>query len=566
MEKINAVICWFRRDLRIADNAALWHALNSGLPVIPLFIFDTTILDRLEQGSAHKGVNFIHNALSYMEEELIKAGSFLLNIRGNPIDVFDYLINGFSNNETKNSESPINTTQHNAGQDYVLLNEKIDIKAVYCNNDYEASAIERDNLVEALLAKNGIPLHSFKDQVIFEKEQILKNDGTPYSIYTPYSRKWIEKLESSPAKHLREYKTEPLLSNLLAKQQFIELIPANSNSEYTNSNSEYANNNSEYTNNNFTPTNNKPRPTNKKTALTIRTSLPSIEEIGFAPAQLNMQLPYSIPQHIIENYSQTRNFPAIEGTSGISPHLRFGTISIREAVRFAIGYISNSAEGISANANSAEGNSANANSAEGNNVKDAEGKIAFGANGQLLENTWLKELIWRDFFKMILFQFPYVQNEPFKSKYGFIEWRNNPNELEAWCSGNTGYPIVDAGMRELNATGLMHNRVRMITASFLVKHLLIDWRVGEAYFAEKLLDYDLSSNNGNWQWAASSGCDTVPYFRIFNPYEQARKFDPDQTYIKKWVPEVGSNTYPAPICDHKEARERALETYKKALS
>lgn len=447
MKKTDVAICWFRRDLRISDNVAFWQALNSGLPVIPLFIFDTTILDRLEQGSAHKRVNFIYNALSYMEEEFKKVGSFLLNIKGNPIDVFNYLANG-------------------------EFNKLIEIKAVYCNKDYEQSAIERDALVEALLAKKGIPLHSFKDQVIFEKDQILKKDGTPYSVYTPYSRKWIEKLESSPAEHLREYKTEPMLGKLLSGHS-------------------------------------------------IRTSLPTIEEIGFAPAQLNIQLPYSIPQHIIENYSQTRNFPAIEGTSGISPHLRFGTISIREAVRFAI---------------------------------------------ELSNITWLKELIWRDFFKMILFQFPYVQNQPFKSKYSFIEWRNNPNELEAWCNGNTGYPIVDAGMRELNATGLMHNRVRMITASFLVKHLLIDWRVGEVYFAEKLLDYDLSSNNGNWQWAASTGCDAVPYFRIFNPYEQARKFDPNNEYIKKWVPELGSKTYPAPICDHKEARERALKTYKKALS
>jgi len=474
MEKINVAICWFRRDLRIADNTALWHALNSNLPVIPLFIFDTTILDKLEQGSAHKGVNFIHNALFYMEEELKKTDSFLLNVKGNPIDVFDCLING-------------------------ELNEIIDIKAVYCNNDYEPTAIERDSIVEALLAKKGIPLHSFKDQVIFEKDQILKKDGTPYSIYTPYSRKWIEKLENSPAQHLREYKTEPMLSKLLSEQQFNKSIHSN----------------------------NKPGHINNKPGHSIRTSLPTIEEIGFAPAQLNTQLPYSIPQHIIDNYKDTRDFPSIEGTSGISPHLRFGTISIREAVRFAIGQ---------------------------------------SAKEQLFDNTWLKELIWRDFFKMILFQFPYVQDQPFKTKYSFIKWRNNPNELEAWCNGKTGYPIVDAGMRELNATGLMHNRIRMITASFLVKHLLIDWRVGEAYFAEKLLDYDLSSNNGNWQWAASCGCDAVPYFRIFNPYEQSRKFDPDNTYIKKWVPEVGSKTYPAPICNHKEAGERALVTYKKALS
>lgn len=525
MEKINVAICWFRRDLRISDNVALWHALNSGLPVIPLFIFDTTILDRLEQNSAHKRVNFIYNALSYMEEEFKKVGSFLLNVKGNPIDVFDYLVNGLSNNETQNSESFTNSALYNGGKNYAQLNERIDIKAVYCNKDYEQSAIERDGLVEALLEKKGIPLHNFKDQVIFEKDQILKNDGTPYSIYTPYSRKWIEKLESSPAEYLREYKTEPLIGKLLGEQQFNESIRSNSNPGHTN---------------------NKPRHTNNNPTHSIRTSLPTIEEIGFAPAQLNIQLSYSIPQHIIENYSQTRNFPAIEGTSGISPHLRFGTISIREAVRFTIGHSSNSAKkSIS---------------------KSAEGKIAAFVNGPLFDNTWLKELIWRDFFKMILFQFPHVQNEPFKRKYSFIEWRNNPNELEAWCSGNTGYPIVDAGMRELNATGLMHNRVRMITASFLVKHLLIDWRVGEAYFAEKLLDYDLSSNNGNWQWAASSGCDAVPYFRIFNPYEQARKFDPNNLYIKKWVPEVGSKTYPAPICDHKEARERALETYKKALS
>lgn len=394
-----------------------------------------------------------------MEKKFIKANSLLLNFKGNPIDIFENLINGEFNNF-------------------------IEIKAVYCNNDYEPETIERDALVATVLAKKGIPLHSFKDQVIFEKDEILKKDGTPYSIYTPYSRKWIEKLQSSPREYLKEYNTENLLERLLDKRLINKSLHIISDS-----------------------------------LPSIKTSLPTIEAIGFAPAEISVELPYLIPHQIIENYGETRNFPAIEGTSGISPHLRFGTISIREVVRIAIGH-----------------------------------------------DTWLKELIWRDFFKMILFKFPKVPNEPFKSKYRFIEWRNNDNELDAWCNGNTGYPIVDAGMRELNATGVMHNRVRMITASFLVKHLLIDWRIGEAYFAEKLLDYDLSSNNGNWQWAASTGCDAVPYFRIFNPYEQARKFDPNNIYIKKWVPELGSKTYPAPICDHKEARERALETYKKALS
>jgi deoxyribodipyrimidine photo-lyase len=338
-------------------------------------------------------------------------------------------------------------------------------KAVYCNHDYEPYATARDSQIKSTLRERGIEFHSFKDQVIFEKNEILKDDGTPYTIFTPYSKKWKSTLNEF---HLKSYPSEKCLENIT------KLHPL---------------------------------------------ALPPLSDIGFEKTGSTFP-DRKINLKIIENYNVTRDYPAINGTSRLSVHLRFGTVSIRKLA-----------------------------------------SIAFQKN-----ETWLNELIWRDFYQMILWHFPQVENEPFKSAYQFVEWRNDESEFESWCEGRTGYPIVDAGMRELNQTGCMHNRVRMIVASFLTKHLLIDWRWGEAYFAKKLLDFDLAANNGGWQWAAGCGCDAAPYFRVFNPSLQTAKFDPEFKYIRKWVPEFDKVNYPKPIVDHEFARKRVLTAYKKALS
>ena len=339
-----------------------------------------------------------------------------------------------------------------------------DVKAVYANHDYEPYAVKRDGLIAGILKESGIPFHTFKDQVIFEKDEVIKSDGTPYTVFTPYSRVWKKTLTED---HLRPFPSEKLAGEFLKTE---------------------------------------PLP------------LPSIDDIGFNRTEYVFTAP-EINKDIISNYHRTRDIPSLKGTTRLGVHLRFGTVSIRELVRTAL----------------------------------------------TLSDVWLNELIWREFFMSILWHFPHVTDNAFKKKYDNIIWRNNEDEFERWCTGRTGYPIVDAGMRELNETGFMHNRVRMITASFLTKHLLIDWRWGEAYFGEKLLDYELSSNNGNWQWAAGCGCDAAPYFRVFSPEAQTTKFDRDLLYIKKWVPESGSKEYPDAIVEHNFARERALATYRKAL-
>jgi len=431
--KEEVCLFWFRRDLRISDNAGLFQALSSNIPVLPIFIFDTDILDKL-QNKKDARVSFIYISLLNLQEKFVKAGSSLLVLKGRPKEVIEQLL------------------------------EKYSIRAVYINHDYELAAIERDKEISELLKKQKIALHSFKDQVIFERSEITKNDGTPYTIFTPYSKIWKQKLSETT---IKKFASEKLLGNLYKTNPL---------------------------------------------------RLPTLKEIGFLAVETLPTAPF-ISKSIIRNYHETRNIPSVEGTTNLSTHLRFGTISIRELV-----------------------------------------KIASELNEQ-----WLNELIWREFFMMILFHFPYVTTGSFKKKYDFIVWRNNENEFDKWCKGETGYPIVDAGMRELNETGLMHNRVRMIVASFLTKHLLIDWRWGEAYFAEKLLDFELSSNNGNWQWAAGCGCDSAPYFRIFNPYEQVKRFDPDLIYIRKWVKNLNELDYPPPIVDHKFARERVLRVYKTAL-
>ena len=430
MDKIS--IFWFRRDLRLKDNHGLYQALESEKKVLPIFIFDEDILDLLENKS-DKRVDFIVQTLQTLNSFLKSKNKGIKIFKGKPLEI------------------------------YKKLTENYEIEAVYCNEDYEPYAIKRDQEIADFLASKNIAFHSFKDQVIFHKDEIVKADKKPYTVYTPYSKLWLNEFQKVD---LQGFPSEKKLDNLLE-------IPFE---EF------------------------------------------KIEDIGFQKTDLAFEVPEA-DLHIIKTYEETRNFPAVKGTTQLGVHLRFGTISVRKLAKIA----------------------------KENNL------------------TFLKELIWREFFMQILYHFPKVVNHSFKSKYDAIPWENNPEFLEKWKAGKTGFPIVDAGMRELNATGFMHNRVRMITASFLIKHLLTDWRIGEAYFAEKLMDYDLSANNGNWQWCASSGCDAAPYFRIFNPDEQQKKFDPDFKYIKKWIPEFGTKYYPKPIVEHKKAREKVLKVYKEAL-
>jgi deoxyribodipyrimidine photo-lyase len=431
-ETIN--IFWFRRDLRIEDNVGLCHALNYKNKVLPIFIFDKEILESLPRDDAR--VTFIHETISKINRYLKQNfNSSIATFYGRPLDVFKTLILKYS------------------------------IHTVFTNSDYEPYAIKRDKDIKAFLDSKNINFKSYKDQVIFETNEVVKNDGLPYKVYTPYSKKWIETLKNNPIKN---FNSEDVLSNLV-----------------NNSNLPF---------------------------------LP-LDAIGFHASKQTIR-PYNVSDSIINLYEETRNFPAKEGTSKLGPHLRFGTVSVRKMVQKA----------------------KNSN-----------------------HDTFLKELIWREFFMQILWHFPQTITKSFKPQYDAIQWRNNEEEFKLWCKGKTGYPLVDAGMRQLNETGFMHNRVRMLVGSFLCKHLLIDWRWGEAYFAEKLHDYEMASNVGNWQWVAGCGVDASPYFRIFNPTTQIQKFDKDLNYIKKWVPEFQELTYPLPIVDHKFARERCLKTYKEAL-
>jgi deoxyribodipyrimidine photo-lyase len=427
-------IFWFRRDLRFEDNRALFEATKSETQVLPLFIFDTDILSQLDDKNDRR-VDFVYQALTYLQNKLLPLGRSLCIRTGKPLDIFKILL------------------------------EEYDVKDVYTNSDYEQSAIERDRAIAAFLKTNSIRFLSFKDQVIFEWNEVLKANGEPYSIFTPYSKVWKQKLSDND---LLPYPSEDFLSTFI---------------------------------------------------LTEHPSFPSLADIGFNKTDMVFSTPI-LDNSIIANYENTRNIPAIEGTTRLSIHLRFGTISIRKAVACAL----------------------------------------------VTNEQWLNELIWREFFMSILVHFPQVETGAFRKKYEAIAWRNNEKEFEAWCEGKTGYPIVDAGMRQLNETGWMHNRVRMIVASFLTKHLLIDWRWGEAYFANKLIDYELSSNNGNWQWAAGCGCDAAPYFRVFNPSEQTKRFDPELKYIRKWVKEFDTLDYPQPIVEHSFARNRALEVYKNGIN
>lgn len=433
MKKKEVSIFWFRRDLRLEDNAALWMALKSPYPVLPIFIFDKNILSQLENKRDAR-VLFIYRELRRIQKELTALGSSIHTFFGTPQEVFDEL-----------------TTLY-------------DVKMVFTNRDYEPYARRRDQLIFEKLEAKNIPFKGAKDHVIFEKNEVIKDDGKPYTVFTPYSKKWKSLLQPF---HYKPYPTSDYFSNFLKTDP----IP-----------------------------------------------LHTLSEMGFEDFDF-VYPERTINTNIISRYSETRDIPAIQGTSRLSIHLRFGTVSIRALC-----------------------------------------KVALQTN-----EKWLNELIWRDFYQAIIFHFPYSAQSSFKPAYDKIEWLHDEKAFDLWCQGKTGYPIVDAGMRELNETGFMHNRVRMIVASFLTKHLLIDWRLGERYFAEKLLDYELASNVGGWQWAASSGCDAAPYFRVFNPELQTEKFDPNKTYIKKWVKEFGTPTYPKPIVDHKFARERVLKAFKEAL-
>lgn len=424
---------WFRRDLRLHDNAGLYHALKSGKPVLAVFIFDRDILDKLDD-KADRRLVFIHRALQDMADELAALGSVLITRYGKPAEVWPELLREFN------------------------------IKAVYTNRDYEPYARQRDKVIGEMLTANGIDFKLAKDQVIFERDEVTKDDGKPYTVFTPYKNRWRATLRDF---YLKPYPTEKYFGNFV-KHPAKPLIP--------------------------------------------------LQKMGFA------DMPEAFPgktvtTDLLKHYSERRDIPSLPATSRLSVHLRFGTVSIRSLVAQALP----------------------------------------------LSEHWTNELIWREFYQQIIWHFPHVAGSAFKKEYDRIEWRTDEDDFQRWCEGRTGYPIVDAGMRELNATGFMHNRVRMITACFLTKHLFIDWRWGEAYFAAKLIDFDLASNNGGWQWAAGTGTDAAPYFRIFNPTSQQEKFDPQFAYIKHWVPEWGTAAYPKPMIDHVFARNRCLENYKKGL-
>ncbi|RIV22677.1 deoxyribodipyrimidine photo-lyase [Fibrisoma montanum] len=432
-------LVWLRRDLRLHDNAALYYALKSGRPVLPVFVYDRLILDQLEDRDDRR-VEFIHREIQTLQDQLSEMGSTIIARYGRPIDVLKQIV------------------------------EELTVADVYTNYDYEVYAKERDAVVKAMLAEQGIGFHTFKDQVIFDRDEVLTGGGKPYTVFTPYSRNWIGKLNDF---YVKSYPTETYFANFAKTADL-------GDHDYT---------------------------------------IPTLADMNFRPKGESYPVP-TVNDDLLRTYEETRNYPAQAGTSELGIHLRFGTISIRDLVRQA----------------------------------------------QATSERFLTELAWRDFYFQILDHFPHVEKHAFRREYEDIPFLNRPDDIERWQNGETGYPIVDAGMRQLNETGWMHNRVRLVVASFCVKHLLIDWRIGEAYFARKLRDYDLAANNGNWQWIAGTGNDAAPYFRVFNPAEQARKFDPKGEYIRRWVPEFDSLRYSQPIVDHPMARQRAIDTYKKALN
>jgi deoxyribodipyrimidine photo-lyase len=427
------IIFWFRRDLRLHDNAGLAQALGSGHRVLPVFIFDANILTELPKDDAR--VTFIFDTLQTLRAELeAKYGSSLALYHGEPLAVFERILHAYP------------------------------VSAVYTNEDYEPYARQRDDAVSRWLSAKSVAFRCFKDHVVFEKKEIVKDDGNPYAVYTPYMRKWRRLLNQAA---LTTHPSAERLAGLVTCPPFPNV---------------------------------------------------SLADMGFVRSPITAPM-HQLSMDRLQRYATDRDFPARLVASGLSPHLRFGTVSIRQIVQQVL------------------------------NISD----------------TFCNELIWREFFSQILWHFPHTAHKSFKPRYDHIQWRNDQSEFVRWCEGTTGYPLVDAGMRQLNATGLMHNRVRMITASFLCKHLLIDWRWGEAYFARKLLDYDMASNIGNWQWVAGCGVDAAPYFRMFNPTTQIEKFDKHLDYIQAWVDDWGTFAYPAPIVDHATARERCLRIYRQAV-
>ena len=437
---MGVAIHWFRRDLRLYDNTALYHALSSGLKVLPIFIFDPEILEDLEDKDDAR-VTFIMKEIENLRDELKQVGSDILVLHGD------------------------------VGEQWSMIMDRYDVKKVYFNRDYEPYAVQRDEAVMQMLTSKGVEWRDFKDHLIFDRDEVVKEDGKPYTVFTPYKKKWMHVKglrTSTPLDPFRYFPSEDHLDQLLR--------------------------------------------------WTAEESV-TMKDIGFSTSDVTFPS-RKVPRSTIQDYDLKRDFPGEDGTSRLGVHFRFGTISIREKARSA----------------------------------------------ETINSIYLNELIWRDFYAMILHHFPFVVHRAFRPAYDSVEWRNNADEFEKWKLGMTGYPLVDAGMRELDATGYMHNRVRMVAASFLTKHLLIDWRWGEAWFARKLLDFDLASNNGGWQWAAGCGTDAAPYFRIFNPHTQLEKFDKKHEYVRRWVPEFGTAEYPEPIVDHKMARTRCLAAYKKALS
>jgi len=420
---INNSLVWLRRDLRLYDHNALYQALKNSKSVYCCFIFDIKILDKLSIKNDRR-IDFIWHALKEIKVDLISQGSDLIVEIGNPVILIPSLI------------------------------KKYECSALFFNKDYEKYAIDRDKKIADDLQKNNIKTYKYKDQVIFEEKEILTQNNSPYTVFTPYKNNHLKKIFNEG---ITQFDCDHYKVNL-------------SKFKY------------------------KP--------------LQSLKEIGFEKSNISsMNLPLGTQGGItlikdfktrIKNYNHNRNFPGVKGVSYLSVHNRFGTVSIRHLAKIAL-------------------------------ENDSEGS-----------STWLNELIWRDFYFQILSNFPHIEDgKAFKFKYNNLKFENDEKKFNAWINGQTGFPIVDAGMRQLNLTGFMHNRLRMIIACFLVKDLLIDWRWGEKYFADHLIDYDLSANNGGWQWAASTGCDAQPYFRFFNPLLQSEKFDPDGKFIKKYVPELG---------------------------
>lgn len=466
-------LVWFRRDLRDYDHAALFQALKSSQEVYCVFIFDTEILDRLPD-RADRRVEFIWESVRELKQALQQQGADLI---------------------VRHGAASIEIPQ---------LAKELNVTAVYANHDYEPAAIRRDASVADSLIHAGIAFHSFKDQAIFERDEVLTQTGKPYGVFTPYKNAWLKKLDDF---YLQPYPVDRYISHL-ARGKVVEL--------------------------------------------------PSLESMGFKRTNLgSFMLPTGMSgaQRLFEDfiermpmYQAARDFPAIKGPSYLSVHLRFGTISIRQLAR-----------------------------------------TAWHMGGAGAE-TWLSELIWRDFYFQVLHHHPHIaEGQAFKAEFDRLPFPNDKALFRAWCEGSTGYPLVDAAMRQLNQTGWMHNRLRMVTASFLVKDLLIDWRWGERYFADKLLDFDFSANNGGWQWAASTGCDAQPWFRIFNPVTQSEKFDAGGKFIRKYIPELAAcnqkeihapwlmpvlrqqelgiaigKDYPMPVVDHALQRSKALTLYKQA--